>query len=231
LNSLGVDWATHWLSQNLSSGSGPNLVYSKLANTEMAQLTLLINDHKASLRANPQVTANDGMTAELEVGQENYFNILTTSGGYTYGTLEDISSGILLRITPHILLDEDEVDVQVEPQVRDVSAQGANGFPVITFRRASTDVRVKNGQSVIIGGLVNTTTTKVVNKIPVFGDIPLFGPLLFRHRSNEKIKTEDVIIITPHILANLTPATDVQSPDLKHLIPEGSDEMNSKNKQ
>ena len=121
-------------------------------------------------------------------------------------------------MTPHVLVDEDEVDVIVEPQVRDVSAQGANGLPVITFRRASTDVRVKNGQSVIIGGLVNTSTSRQVTKVPLLGDIPLLGSWLFRHTSTGKITTEDVIIITPHIMTELSAVTVPPTPDLRNLI-------------
>jgi type II secretory pathway component GspD/PulD (secretin) len=83
--------------------------------------------------------------------------------------------------------------------VRDVTGSGANGLPEITFRRAATTVRVKDGESIVIGGLINEFSTSTRSKLPILGDIPLLGHL-FRHTSSHRVKTEVVIIITPHVL-------------------------------
>ena len=72
-------------------------------------------------------------------------------------------------------------------------------FASITFRRASTNIRVKDGQSIVIGGLINEFTTKTDNKMPLLGDIPLLG-YLFRSTTSRQTRTEVVIVITPHIL-------------------------------
>lgn len=216
LQTLGVDWATRWLRQDLSSG-GPNLVYSAIANNESAALTALVQEGRATLRANPRVTTSDGFTAELEVGKENYFEITSGRLNYEYSTLEKITSGILLQITPHVLQTENEVQVQVVPQVRDVTGKGDNDLPEITFRRASTMVRVRDGQSVVIGGLVNSFKQRQVKKVPLLGDIPLIG-YIFRRTQTRETKTEVVILITPHILKDLSSTDGVQSSELKQEI-------------
>ncbi|HEY3413659.1 MAG TPA: type II and III secretion system protein [Armatimonadota bacterium] len=198
LKEFGIDWATHWLQQDLL-GTGASLLYSNVAKTEMVSLKALITKGRAQLRANPRVATVEGQTAEMEVGKETYYAILTGSTAYQYATIEQITSGILLRITPRVLKAEGEISVRVEPEVRDVTGKGPNGLPEITMRRASTTMRVKDGQSIVIGGLVNETADHTESKLPILGDIPLLGQL-FRHGKTAKSRTEVVIVITPHIL-------------------------------
>jgi general secretion pathway protein D len=83
--------------------------------------------------------------------------------------------------------------------VRDVTGKGPTGLPEITYRRASSTVRVKDGESIVIGGLTTEFETRTESKTPLLGDIPLVGNL-FRRASSRETKTEVVIIITPHIL-------------------------------
>lgn len=202
LKDLGVDWATRWLKQDLASGAG-SLVYSTIANQEMANLTALVRNGKGRLRANPRVATEEGQTAELEVGKESYFSIVTGPVTYPYASIENIKSGILLRITPRVIEGEGEVVARVEPEVRDVTGKGANGLPEITFRRATTNLRVKDGQSIVIGGLMNEFTSHSVDKVPVLGDIPLVGSI-FRRTNTQESKTEVIIVVTPHIMSDTT---------------------------
>jgi len=196
LKTVGIDWATRWLRFN-SSDNGPNLIYSKIANTEIVSLTALIQNGKATLRANPRVSTSDGQTAEIEVGKENYFEL--DAGVNTYATLERITSGILFRITPRVIADRNIVVARVEPEVRDVTGKGKNGLPEITFRRASAELRVEDGQSIVIGGLINEYSSKIEKKTPLLGDIPILG-LAFRRDETRTNRNEVVIIITPHII-------------------------------
>jgi type II secretory pathway component GspD/PulD (secretin) len=206
LKEVGIDWATHWMQQDLAA-TGANLVYSTVAKTEMVSLKALITKGGAHLRANPRVATVEGQTAELEVGKESYYAIVTGPTSYQYATVEQITSGILLRITPRVLKDEGEIIARLEPEVRDVTGKGENGLPEITLRRAATTLRVKDGQSIVIGGLVNEETTKTASKVPLLGDIPIVGQA-FRHSSVKKSRTEVVIIVTPHILTGLETAVD-----------------------
>ncbi len=205
-------FSTKYFSFNTNGGNngGNSLSYSSVANSQLAQINALTASGAARLRANPRVTTSDGQTAEIEVGSENYFQILSGNLTFQYNTLEVIRSGILLRITPRVLQEENEVVALVEPEVRDVTGQGPNGLPVITFRRAATNIRVRDGQSIVIAGLVNEFTAKSKTKIPILGDIPLLGKI-FRGENSQDIRTETVIIITPRIIRDDQPEDQVQS--------------------
>ncbi|HEX2948607.1 MAG TPA: hypothetical protein VHV83_03415, partial [Armatimonadota bacterium] len=218
LTSLGVDWATKWLRFDLST-DGPQLVYSKVANTELVAITALLENGKARLRANPRIATVEDQVAELEVGKENYFQILSGSVSYQVADLEKITSGILLRITPHVIGDTREILTTVEPEVRDVTGKGSNGLPEITFRRAATTLRVPDGQSIVIGGLLTESTTRNLREVPVLGRIPLIG-YLFRRYESERMTTEVVILITPHLVDDVATLQDhVISPDLRKEMP------------
>ncbi|MHB1459117.1 MAG: type II secretion system protein GspD [Armatimonadota bacterium] len=212
LKDLGLNWASRWLSQDMSSG-GANLVYSSIANNEIVKLTALVKNGQGKLRANPRLATEEGNTAELEVGKESYFSILSGSLAYQYATIETIKSGIFLRVTPRVNQPEDEVVVRIEPEVRDVTGKGLNGLPEITFRRAVTNLRVKNGESIVIGGLMNESSNESVNKIPILGDIPLIGGL-FRSKSTIRSKSEVIIIVTPHIITETGGSQNFGSPSM-----------------
>jgi type II secretory pathway component GspD/PulD (secretin) len=215
LKEIGIDWATTWTkftsrgstmrSENQTSSlaaealPASSLTYSQLSFTQMARLQALVQTGKAHLRANPRVATLEGQTAEIEVGQEKYFAIITGPVTFPYTTLEQIPSGITLRITPTVVEETGEVVAQVEPEVRDVTGSGSNGLPEITFRRAVTNVRVRDGESILIGGLINEFSTYSSSKFPILGDLPLLGHL-FRHTASRRVRTETIITVTPHVL-------------------------------
>jgi type II secretory pathway component GspD/PulD (secretin) len=204
LKNIGIDWATRWLSGSTTPDT-PNLVYSSIERDKLISLTALLTKGEAHLRANPRVAAKEGEMAELEIGKEDYFQIVTGPINYPTASLEKIVSGIFLRITPRVLSATGEIDVKVEPEVRDVTGKGKNDLPQITVRRASTDIRVKAGQSIVIGGLMNEQSSKTVYRIPLLGDLPIIGKL-FQRVNSQKIKSEVVLIITPQLLTEMNSA-------------------------
>lgn len=227
IKNLGFNFATRYLqfSTNTNS-SGSNFAYSSITNNEMVQISALVQNGRARIRANPRVTTGDDQTAEVEVGRENYFTIVTGTTSFAYNTLEVIRSGISLRITPRIIGNAvgvdgvaraQEVSALVEPEVRDVTGSGSNGLPEITFRRAATNVRVKSGESIVIGGLINEFDLKSNNKIPVLDDLPLVGKL-FRGTNTRRLRIETVIIITPRILREDLIRDGIQSPALQRQL-------------
>jgi type II secretory pathway component GspD/PulD (secretin) len=107
----------------------------------------------------------------------------------------------------------------VSPQISALTDQTvtiATGvtLPVIELRSADSYLTVRDGQTVVIGGMMQDQKTSSVNKIPLLGDIPLIGKLLFSYNTTDKTKTELLIFLTPHVAAE---------PDL--LKPMGEDEM------
>jgi type II secretory pathway component GspD/PulD (secretin) len=116
-------------------------------------------------------------------------------------TPEDI--GILLRVTPSINPDG-FVRMAIEPEISRLSLQTTQisenfNSPVVTRRRATTTVTVKDGQTVVIGGLISDRFERIDQKIPLLGDIPILGALFRQFRENAS-KTELLIVLTPHVV-------------------------------
>jgi len=109
-----------------------------------------------------------------------------------------VTSGIKLEITPYASKDR-EITVEVKPEVGDVVGEGSEGLPEISVRSASTSVRVKDGETFTIGGLNLEMEKKIRKKLPLLGDLPLFG-YLFRYDESQVSETEVIIFITPQIL-------------------------------
>lgn len=165
----------------------------------VGNLKMLLSSNQATLRANPRVVAPDGKPAEIEVGTQQYFSLLTGSAVYAYTRLERVDATIKLTICPRILPETGEVICDIEPSVADVVGQGTEGLPVITVRRAKSTIRLKDGQGLVIGGLLQETTARSENKLPVLGDIPLIGKL-FRSTSASRSKRDILFLISPHLL-------------------------------
>jgi len=119
-------------------------------------------------------------------------------------TVERKDVGVTLRLTPHIH-ESDFVSMDLYQEASALKtdalslAQTATVGPTWTKRSAKTTVLVKSGDTVILGGIMQETITKNVSKVPLLGDIPLLG-FFFRFNSEEKKKTNLVILLTPHVI-------------------------------
>ncbi len=164
-----------------------------------ASLEMLVQTGEAKIRASPSISTLNGRKAEISLSKDQYFIIATSvSEYYQYNTLQSISSGIRLEITPYASA-SGMITVYVKPEVGDVIGSGAQGLPEINKRTASTSVRVRDGETFTIGGL-NIQKEKIARKkIPLLGSIPLLG-YLFRYDERQVSDTEIIIFITPHIL-------------------------------
>jgi len=167
-------------------------------------LDLLINNGNAKILANPKVATLNGHEADILVGQRIPYTITSTTfaGGAAAPTrtIEKEEVGIKLRITPVINVDG-FITTDIAPEVSTVIGfTGDNhDLPIVATRQAKTTVRLKDGSSVIIGGLLSEESTHNVAKVPLLGDIPLIG-YLFQHQSIQTRKTDLVIEVTPHIV-------------------------------
>jgi len=157
----------------------------------------LIQDGKINIRANPRVATIEGRAATIMIGKEQYYVIVT--GPERYGTLERVPVGVSLTIIPYIS-DRGEITVEIQPEVSDVVGVGATGLPVVSKRAVSTKIRVKDGETIVIGGLLQKNESIVKRRIPLLGHIPILG-LLFSSTEKRVDELETVIFITPHILA------------------------------
>lgn len=197
LNSYGLSWVWSKFGLN-ASDEASTFRYTSASRADVATIKALVGDGKATVRANPRIMTLEGKEALVEVAQENYFQVVTGPTNFPYTTLQQIKTGISLKMTP-VVSENGEITVTLNPEVSDAAGNGKDGLPINTVRRANTTVRVKEGETIVIGGMTYASTRRRQNKIPLLGDIPLLGEL-FRFRNNETKNTEVIIMITPRIV-------------------------------
>lgn len=180
---------------------GLSLVYTgtgQLTSEALAHIKGLVQKGKIKIRANPRIATLNGKEAKIFVGKEEYYSIVTGPVTYPYTRLEAVEAGITLKITPYIA-DTGEITIKVEPEVSHIFTRTAEELPVISKRSASTTVRVKDGETIAIGGLLQKTETEVIKRFPILGYIPIIN-ILFKSTKMVSDQTEVVIFVTPHIL-------------------------------
>lgn len=157
--------------------------------------------------ARPNVTVFDGKKASILMGDKvpvfTSSSDSTDSDSSTTMTVEYKDVGVKLEVLPRINeLDKETITLVIKPSVSTISQwveSGNNKAPQISERSAETTVRVKNGETILIGGLLKNEEIKSIKQIPFLSKIPILGEL-FKSRSTEKKDTEVVIAITPKIV-------------------------------
>lgn len=159
--------------------------------------------------SNPQVTAVDNEEAEIKVADN--VPILksqqTTTANYDYSNYERQDIGVTLNITPQIN-QERFVRLKISQKVDQVISQDVVGLPTILTREAKTTVVIKDGQTMVIGGLIDETKKDTDYKVPILGDIPIIG-YFFRSKTQKMDKKNLYIFITPHIIENPAEAQEL----------------------
>jgi general secretion pathway protein D len=165
------------------------------------------NNSDFNLISAPRVLTEDHKQAEINVGnvvpfptgaQFNAFGQPTVTYDY-----RDV--GIKMLVTPHVS-QGDTIKLEIEQEVQEVTDfleqnLGGTGFtvPLISNRNVKTTITVRDGQTLMIGGLISKRTTETLRKVPILGDIPLIQNL-FRELRKEEAKTTLFISLTPHIV-------------------------------
>ena len=168
-----------------------------------ATLQALETSGKSNLLSSPSITTLNDKEAKIMVGDivpiaKYEFNKETGTWEITGYDEKDI--GITLTVTPHINQDN-FVTMDVTPEVSEITDWKGqfNERPVTSTRQARTQVRIKDGQTLVIGGLLKKTEIKGNTGVPFFSRIPVLG-YLFGKRNATCEKTDLLIFITPHIL-------------------------------
>jgi general secretion pathway protein D len=169
-----------------------------------ATLRALQEVGKLNILSRPYILTRDNQTATITVGEEVPFitNTRTTETGQTINTIQYEDIGIILEVTPSIN-PEGLVIMDVKPEIstttpKTVPISETVDAAVFAKRASETQVEVRDGQTIVIGGLVEDQVSENVEKVPLLGDIPLVG-LLFRRTVTEKSKTELLIFLTPYV--------------------------------
>lgn len=177
---------------------------NKISPASDLQITIngLISEGRANVVASPRITTLDDHEAIINIGSRIPYAVPVSSGSNaTQWTVEYIDAGVRLKITPQ-LGDDGYITVSIKPEVSSISewrTTAAGEFPVITTRNAQATLRVKDGETIVVGGLMSESERENITRVPVLGYIPLIG-MLFQNKTFEKAKTEIIFLITPHII-------------------------------
>ncbi|MCI0652773.1 MAG: hypothetical protein L0Z55_12915 [Planctomycetes bacterium] len=166
-----------------------------------AVLRLIDQSENAEIVSKPNITTLDSVEARILIGQKFPVTTETIDPQTAVRTVslayyEDI--GIQLIVIPTVA-EGDRVHMVIHPAVSALLDLVDNRFPVISTREADTQVLLRSGETAVIGGLIEQTTSEKVRKVPVLGSVPLLR-WLFRHRESVEEKTELIIFVTPHIV-------------------------------
>ena len=209
-NSQGSQNVIFGASSSLASAFLPTLglpTFSVSGDNFSLLLKALEAQGRIQVLSNPSVMAANNQPARIQIG-ENIGRASSSSlagGGTQQTTVEFIDIGVILNVTPSINPDG-FVRMLIEPEITDLTNETIQvsedlAVPILTKRTASTTVTVRDGQTIVIGGLIQDMYELRKSKVPILGDIPLIG-WLFRSESEESRKIELLIVLTPHVITS-----------------------------
>ena len=192
-----------------------------------ANVEALISNKAAEILSKPSVLVLDGRQARIQIGQQipiaktTFIDNRTPTKSFDY-----LPVGIVLNLRPRISADGSRVTIQVETIISETekrigatSDSGVEAAPIINNRKVQSFVRVANNTPFIIGGLINKKTTENDGGVPILKDLPLIGRL-FAISSEQTVKKEVIVVITPHII------TDNED-NFSRVIPQDSELFNA----
>lgn len=177
-------------------------------------LQALASDGKVNVLSNPHILVKNYEKASITVGSDE--PIATQSSQNAVSTTASIiqnieyrKTGIVLTVSPQIT-DAGMVALTLHQEISDVSTSrvvGSGSFPSFTNREAETSVVIKNGETIAIGGLIDTKKNKTHSAIPLISRVPLLGNL-FKFTTITSDRTELIILLTPRVISNSDEAHD-----------------------
>jgi general secretion pathway protein D len=189
-----------------------------------AQLSATRNN--ARVLQNPSLRASDGKVAKLRIGTQQPVaqgSFQPTFGGTVGGSpvvqFTTIDVGVDLDLTPRVLMNRDiamNVNVKIK-SINGFETLSGNRYPILTNRSVEHDIRLKEGESSVIGGIISDSDSIDVGGIPGLEKIPLIK-YLFSQETKNRVEAEVIIVITPHIVR----LPDFQDSDLESLAIMGS---------
>jgi type IV pilus assembly protein PilQ len=196
------------ISHQISKYSGPvSISYA---------ISYLIENSKGRVVANPKIVVTNGEEAKIEVTKDYIESTETEMSTYTGGTYItrtyniESDAGFTLTMTAFISPDG-YVTMNIKPEYKTIVGQetdkdsAGNGYIAATLLSNRNldlkNVRVKDGETLVLAGLINEEEQKTVGKVPILGDIPGIGAM-FRSSSSTKTKSEMVIMLTPKIITD-----------------------------
>ncbi|MFQ3611377.1 MAG: secretin and TonB N-terminal domain-containing protein [Fimbriimonadales bacterium] len=166
-------------------------------------LNALAEDRRNRLLANPRIATLDGRQARIFIGDEvNYVKLIQQTPQGANVQTDSVEAGIILTVLPRIHEDR-SITLQIRPEVSVITGflevPGGGRLPQLARRNADTTIRLNNGETLIIGGLIREADIRTIQKVPLLGDLPFLG-YLFRRTTNTRDRSEIVITLTVRVL-------------------------------
>jgi len=212
---LGVEWK--WLNA-LDEGSSlgtdlqladPNepvgFKYAILNNDFRSVLHALATQMDTKVLSTPHITTLNNVEAQISIGQDYPFVERFTTSGTTGDIIPQFAFkriAIDLTVTPHIHEESKTILLEVVQTINDIAGtvqQGQFAQPIVTSREAQASVMVRDGQTIVLGGIMSDRTEFDEKRIPILSEIPLFGEL-FKSRRKRNVKSELMVFMTPFIV-------------------------------
>jgi general secretion pathway protein D len=203
---------------NLQASGGGLGISALLGGNPLRQLAInaLASNSDARVMSNPKVMTRNGESASISVGQDvpivtsqgvtQSTGVLGGSSNVVPQTVQYRNTGVILRVRP-VIHAGDRIDLEISQEVSSAepTSTGVTSSPTIRRRSVETKLSLRDGATVMLGGLISDTNSDSNSGVPGLKDIPFFGNL-FRSQAKSRSRTELVILITPYILNDASDA-------------------------
>jgi len=190
-----------------------------------AVLNALTTKGLAKVLAEPNLLVKSGQDGKFHAGSEIPYSVVKSVGGVASTEIVFKQVGITLNFKPEVM-ENGIISLRIDPaEVSSISGTLAvNGYPIIDTRNVNTLVELKNGESLVLAGLLQEEAIKTMSKIPLLGDIPILGAL-FRSTQDDIKEKELVFFITPKIVKPMAPGEKAELPTDRKITPEEEREL------
>lgn len=175
------------------------ITFGFINNSDILTMTLnaLERDGQTKTLTNPKVITTNNQAARIQIGSQVPYKTSTVSNGVVTENITFLSVGFLIDVTPTINVDN-RIRLKVRPEVSEV-ADARISPPTIDTTVAETEVMIKDGETLVIGGLVSEKMVETASKVPLLGDLPVLG-VFFRSTSNDKRRKEILVFVTARVV-------------------------------
>jgi len=217
LTQMGIRWPIQASASVVGAGGAGTLTLDEIRSRDASLLRFTVTDpflianlqeqiSKSNLLANPRIRVKNREKAKVHIGDRvPVITTTTTSTGVISESVNYLDVGLKLEVEPSVYL-EDDVGIKVNLEVSAITQQVRSSSGTVTYqigtRNANTVLRLKDGETQALAGLINDEDRRVADSIPGLGDVPILGRLFSSH-NNTTTKTEIVLLITPRIVRNL----------------------------
>jgi type II secretory pathway component GspD/PulD (secretin) len=199
-SNVGVIFGGVDLKSNTTAGSTATAFVNRTLAIN-ATLNFLVQKGSASILATPRLVTVNNKEASLLVGESFPIAYFDARTGTQQVQFTDV--GVKLRLTPTIGRDG-AITAELHPEYSQI-VSFSNGFPVIGNRKVDATLRVADGETIVLAGLLSDIQNETVTKVPWLGDLPVIGGV-FRNRQKSRTRDEIVFLITPHIVRSAADA-------------------------